>query len=284
LSPFSFPPTTHTAHQLLFTSGVLYFQVANSHEQIVALNVIEIQNCTFKYSTKGLDGHVPVCTGLNVSIPLGKMIWMTNGTDPGVEGVGRLTLMKLMAGLLLPDKGHINVPAHLNVLFVHHEPMLLAKSLWTNLTLGNPDAKEEDVWRIAVQMGMSKTLVGKRDLDVGDHGNNLRICDKQAICIARAVIANPDVLLLHRPGELFTETDKHAMLDGIQEYIGSGRTEGSSHATILQTKTAILSIDDDADEKVPRNCDVVCKVEKGAVNLYEPEEYATKYLQKKKKE
>jgi len=257
-------------------------RVGNSKEQIVALNVIEIQNCTYKYNTEGLDGHVPVCTKLNVSIPLGKMIWMTNGADPSVEGLGRLTLMKLMSGLLLPDKGHINVPAHLNVLFVHHEPMLLAKSLWANLTLGNPDAKEEEVWKIATKMGMSQSLVGKSDLDVGDHGNNLRMCDKQAICLARAVIANPDVLLLHRPGELFTESDKHNMLDGIKEWMGTGRYEGGSHATILQTKTAILSIDDDADEKVPRNCNVVCKVSEGAAELFEVGTYTEKYLSNKK--
>lgn len=255
--------------------------VTNSHEQVVALNVIEIQNCTFKYTTANLPGTVPVVTNLNFSIPLGKMIWMTNGPDQDVEGLGRLTLMKCIGGLLIPDQGHINVPNHLRVLFVHHEPMLLCKSLWENLTLGKPDADEKKVWAVATKMGMSSSLVGKKDLDVGDHGNNLRMCDRQAICLARAIITDPDVLLLHRPGELFTEKDKAEMLDGVKEWMGTGRYQGTSlSASILRTKTAVLSIDDDADERVPRNCDLVCKVEAGKAKLFTPDEYTKQELSK----
>jgi ABC-type protease/lipase transport system fused ATPase/permease subunit len=66
-------------------------------------------------------------------------------------------------------------------------------------------------------------MLHKPDLMVGEHGENLRLCDRQAVCLSRAIIADPDILLLHRPGELFTEGEKKTMLGAVQEWMVKGK-------------------------------------------------------------
>jgi ABC-type multidrug transport system fused ATPase/permease subunit len=258
--------------------------LGNTKDQLLSLHSIHISNCTFTYETPGFGGVVPLMTKLDIHVPLGKMIWLTTGPNPGGEACGRLTLMKLMAGLLHPTSGHMDVPAHLKVLFVQHEPMLLAKSLWENLTMGNPDAVASQVWKIAESFGLSELMLNKPDLMVGEHGDNLRLCDRQAVCLARAVIANPDILLLHRPGELFTEGEKQTMLTGVHDWMQRAGGSSTPGEQITGEKTAIMSIDDDADERVPRHCEVVLKVTPEGGKLFAAKEYKEQVLDQWKKE
>jgi ABC-type multidrug transport system fused ATPase/permease subunit len=184
---FFIPPISVSAKKIVPTAagigkaaggeeGVVF---ANDREQLLRLKLITVRDCTFTYPslqhcTKDSGMHTmreergaPVVKGLNLDVPLGNLVWLA--TPEGVQGtgIGRLTLMKLLAGLLAPTAGTVTVPAHLKVRMVHHTPLLFAKSLLYNLTLGS---KEEGItdkaWLVARQCGLSEELIGQADLQV----------------------------------------------------------------------------------------------------------------------
>ena len=66
------------------------------------MNILECKNLTKSYK----KGH-PVLAGLNLQIPAGRIVGLL-----GPNGCGKSTLIKLIAGLLQPDRGEISVGGH----------------------------------------------------------------------------------------------------------------------------------------------------------------------------
>jgi ATPase subunit of ABC transporter with duplicated ATPase domains len=98
--------------------GVVF---ANDREQLLALKIITVRDCTFTYpSLRSTDTHdksesAAVVKALNLDVPLGNLVWLATPEGAQGTGIGRLTLMKLLAGLLVPTAGTVTVPAHLKV-------------------------------------------------------------------------------------------------------------------------------------------------------------------------
>lgn len=130
---------------------------------------------------------------------------------------GTLTLLKLIAGVLYPTGGWLHTPAHLRTVLVH-EAQILKDTLWNNLTVGvaavrqpPPDSPQFDAWRkhvwaIAEALGLSKSLIGNDNVRVGEGGGVLRLVDRQVVSLARAFIADPQLLLLNKPTAIFEQT------------------------------------------------------------------------------
>merc|ERR1719201_2767862 len=76
----------------------------------------------------------------------------------GPHGSGKATLMQLLAGILLPQKGMVFIPSHLRALYVPEETLLLALSAWANLIFGFPNAHPSRVKEILLGLGMKGTL------------------------------------------------------------------------------------------------------------------------------
>jgi len=135
----------------------------------------------------------------------------------GGRGAGKKLLMRLLGGLLFPTKGCVFIPAHLRVLFVPQKICLLAASVWDNLTLGHPYANPERVRKIVEGLDMSETLALLDDyLQIGEPAEsedaNLGVkedASRDIEClphtetakmqIARALIMNPEVLIMQGP-------------------------------------------------------------------------------------
>ena len=158
------------------------------------------EDCHFKYNPRA-ESDPTFCFG-NLRIPLGGVVWL-----PQLEcgQLGRSTLLKLVAGHLMPTTGSVLVPPHLCVRMVNHEPMLMNNSLLYNLTFGKLGVSEDHVWKVATSVGLSAQLIGQSDFRIGTGGHNLSLCDRHAVCIARGLLADPDILLLQRPLELFSK-------------------------------------------------------------------------------
>jgi ABC-type multidrug transport system fused ATPase/permease subunit len=143
----------------------------------------------------------------------------------GEPGKGRRSLLELIAHKMFPDDGTLFIPSHLRVLYVSSDSVLLNLSLWKNLTFGN--SKGNDPFRVekilkALRMDealeMCATDLSARKRECGhasaaeeeaeeeepqQKGSNpldkLRQSQKANIHIARALIMNPEVMVLHRP-------------------------------------------------------------------------------------
>jgi ATP-binding cassette subfamily C protein CydD len=116
----------------------------------------------------------------------------------GSSGVGKSTLLELLAGLRLPSSGMLTAPrSHL----VSQRPFLAPATVRENLTLGN-DCTDEELWHVLrlVELDyMVATLAHGLDTRLGDDGFGLSAGQRSRITLARAALSSAPLLLLDEP-------------------------------------------------------------------------------------
>lgn len=143
--------------------------------------------------------------------------------------VGKRTTLALLARQIHPDSGFIHVPPGWHVRFVSAIPALWNDTLMANLRFGSTGKhSDEEVWAACRAFGISEPLIGAADLCVGDNGNRLSYTDATLVCIVRAMLSKPDLLLLP------------STLDGLGPTVAS-RVMGVLHAWVRDHKLARLS-------------------------------------------
>jgi len=199
---------------------------------------IEVDNLSFEYGN-----GVPVLRNVSISVPQGHMVAIV-----GPHNSGKSTLLNLLSNILIPTSGHIFVPSHLRVVHVSREPLFMHASLLHNLTLGLP-RHMIDVSRIKrilkmLDLGDIITLIdkdlnhggwiaGKSELDsarehilleegsAGDTSflQSLNHSRKAKLHIARALIANPEVMVLQRAFQPFEDEVACEVLEVVRAHV-----------------------------------------------------------------
>ncbi|CAL1151781.1 unnamed protein product [Cladocopium goreaui] len=115
--------------------------------------------------------------------------------------------------VVFPQQGFIFIPSHLRVLHVTQEAIVLETSAWRNLTFGEQALDPARVRRILETMQMKATLKlvetqlyadtasAKEDAEAAENSwlENLTYTEKVKLHLARALLMNPEVLVLQRP-------------------------------------------------------------------------------------
>ena len=128
----------------------------------------------------------------------------------GPSGVGKSTLVDLLTGLLIPQKGEIltnGVPlARIDLVdwrsrigYVSQEVMIFDDTIWNNICLFDKSAKLERIQEAAEMSHMwnfSQELENGLQTRVGDRGMRLSGGQKQRLSIARELYKKPDLLIL----------------------------------------------------------------------------------------
>jgi ABC-type multidrug transport system fused ATPase/permease subunit len=147
----------------------------------------------------------PVFENLSFSFPAGQFIWLR-----GRSGSGKSTLLRLLAGLEQPEQGTVlldgqdlwqcaSTSVRDTIAFVPQQPFLLNGTVAANLRIGCPEAPEEALREACIRVGLSELLAClPKGLDevIGTRGVQLSTGEAQRLCIARALLRNPRVLLL----------------------------------------------------------------------------------------
>ena len=133
-----------------------------------------------------------VLSDVSFTLPIG----LTVVTGP--SGVGKSTLLELLAGLRRPSTGTLTAPrAHL----VSQRPFLAPGTVRDNLTLGN-DCCDDELWAILAMVGLDDmviTLGHGLDTRLGDDGFGLSAGQRARLTLARAALSTAPLLLLDEP-------------------------------------------------------------------------------------
>jgi ATP-binding cassette, subfamily C, bacterial LapB len=170
----------------------------------------------------------------------------------GRVGSGKSTLARLILGLYQPTSGAVLVdgidlrqldPAELRrgIGYVGQDVTLFYGSLRDNLVASDALASDEAIIR-AIEISGIEDLINRHpegiDMQVGERGARLSGGQKQAVGIARAVLHEPNILVLDEPSSAMDNATEQAMKRRLGEFI-KGRT------TILVThRTSLLELVD----------------------------------------
>ena len=189
---------------------------------------IEFQNVTFRYP----DGEETVLENFSLKIPFG-----THLAIVGETGAGKSTLANLVCRFYEPTQGTLLIDGrdarersqlwlHSAIGCVLQTPHLFSGTIRENLLMGNPNATEEQIWD-AIQAVSAQDVIDHLeqglDTDVGEGGDLLSTGEKQLISFARAVLADPRILILDE-ATASVDTMTEAKIQEATASITAGRT------------------------------------------------------------
>lgn len=179
---------------------------------------ISIKNLNFTYE----DQPEPVLQNISFNVEAGQKIAIL-----GRIGSGKTTLLRLLCGLHPPDTGAVLFdnadirqikPEDIrrNMGAVLQNPVLFSGTIRDNLLMGKPDATDEELIesvRVAGADGFIGLLPGGFDFPLSERGQELSVGMRQAIAIARAIIAKPNILIMDEPTASMDNTTEAQLVE-----------------------------------------------------------------------
>ena len=190
-------------------------------------NKISFENLNFEYVK-----DFPVLKNINIEIEKGKTTAIVGST-----GSGKSTLIKLILRFYEKNSGKILFDEHEieslslesirnKIGLVSQDVFLFEGSVFENIAYGNIEANSEEVWnaaRLSESDSFINDLPNKEDTIVGDRGQKLSGGQRQRISIARAILKNPEILILDEATSAVDNETEAAIQESL-ETLKEGRT------------------------------------------------------------
>ena len=188
---------------------------------------IEFRDVTFRYP----DGEENVLEHFSLKVPQGQNIAIV-----GETGAGKSTLVNLLCRFYEPTEGQLLIDGrdarersqlwlHSHIGYVLQTPHLFSGSVRENLRYGRPDATDEEIME-ALEMVSACGIVEKMgglDSEVGEGGSHLSTGEKQLLSFARALLADPRLLVLDEATSSIDSLTEKEIQDAIS-VVTKGRT------------------------------------------------------------
>ncbi len=189
---------------------------------------INVRDLSFRYN----DDQPWVLRDINLQIPAGQTLAIV-----GETGAGKTTLASLIAHFYEPVSGEISVDGyplkdvtlksyHSQLGFVPQQGYLFTGTVMDNLRFTAGNMPEEEIYRRAQELGAHQTILSLPkgyETQVIEGGEGLSLGQRQIIAILRAVLADPQIMIMDEPTsslDIFHERLVQQALDKISR----GRT------------------------------------------------------------
>ncbi|MGD9302536.1 MAG: ABC transporter ATP-binding protein [Desulfobacterales bacterium] len=207
---------------------------------------IEFKNVCFGY-----NGYELVLKDISLHIRAGERLALV-----GPSGIGKTTLMSLLLRFYrtasgeiyfdgLPAKDYNTDSLRKRIGYASQEPKILTGTVMENLRYGDPDAGRAQIVkaaRISAIHDDIQNLPQGYETVIGKKGLNLSEGQKQRLSLARALVKDPDILILDEPTSALDSMTEKSIFDALPSQINGKTVLVASHriSTIMQANRIVL--------------------------------------------
>jgi len=205
----------------------------------------------FRKVSFGYNGYEPVLKDISLHIRPGERVALV-----GPSGIGKTTLVSLILRFYQAAGGEIyfdGLPAsdyHTDSLrrrigYASQHPKVLSATVFENLSYGDPQAGKEQILqaaRISAIHDDIEKLPQSYETVIGEKGLTLSEGQKQRLSIARALVKDPDILILDEPTSALDSMTEKSIFDALPSQVNGKTVIVASHriSTIRQADRIIL--------------------------------------------
>jgi len=251
--------TFYTIIQSGFASAERIFEILNEDPSVKnsakpffpkkIKGLIELESVHFRYQPK-----VPVLKNINLTIEPGKSIALV-----GQTGAGKTTITKLLSRYYDVTEGVLSIDGinikeidletlRRNIAVVPQDVYLFSGSVKDNLKFGKKDATDDEIYDVCLMLGLHDYILKLPegyDTDVKEGGSRLSLGQRQLISLARAVIANPSILILDECSSSVDPITESLIQKGINLMLRERTSIIIAHRlSTIKTASQIVVIDD----------------------------------------
>jgi len=208
------------------------------------------ENVTFRYE----DGKENVLCGINFTIAPGQTVALV-----GPTGAGKTSIINLLMRFYDPQEGRVLVDGRdlrsvslaslrSQMALVLQDSFLFSGSIADNIRYGKLDATMEDVERVAQAVQVDhfvQNFADKYEHQVNERGTRLSVGQRQLISFARALLADPKILILDEATSS-VDTQTESMIQAAMHRLLEGRTAFiiAHRLSTIQKADCIMVIED----------------------------------------
>lgn len=217
---------------------------------------VELHDITYHYP----NSEEPVLRNANMVIPVGKSVGIV-----GVSGAGKTTVVDILLGLLKPEKGQVladgkNIEedyrgwlSHLS--YIPQNIYMLDDTIRANVAFGFDPKKvsDEQIWKALREAQLEdfvETLPAGLDTSIGERGVRLSGGQRQRIGIARALFADPELIILDEATSALDNDTETAIMDAINAFHGKKTLVIIAHRlTTIEECDMVFRVEDERIKK-----------------------------------
>lgn len=235
------------------------FEIQNEERRQAGLNAeneradtpfLEFEHVSLAYAGAGAE----TLHDMNFTVNRGETVGIIGGT-----GSGKSSLVNLIPGFYPVTEGAIRLNGtdirelsedalRGRIGVVPQKAVLFKGTIRSNLQWGKPDATEEEMWK-AIDIAQAREVVegkdGKLDAKVSQNGKNLSGGQRQRLTIARALVRQPEILILDDSASALDYATDAKLRTALRELSGNTTTFiVSQRASTIRHADKILVLDD----------------------------------------
>lgn len=227
----------YTEVQRAMASGSRIFQLLDIEPEIKdrpdAIELPPVKGeVSFNHLSFAYDPEIEVLHEISLTVNPGETVAIVGRT-----GAGKSSLMNLVARFYEATSGEVTVDGY-NVATVTQESLrrqigivpqdafLFSGTIEDNIRYGRLDASREDVIEAARTAGVHEFIAGLErgyDTQVGERGGNLSAGQRQLVCLARVILADPPIMILDEATSNVDTNTERIMQDSLRR-VARGRT------------------------------------------------------------